>query len=333
MKKSTILCIIFSIIIVILLGLLIPLAIQYNNTKTNEAILINDKFYMNNEYEEIKNQLAEKELELLSANKQIENLTTELNTIKTERDNLQTKLNNINQNSKTNVTPIPVTVPEEKPQPQAPTPPPTDVVKTAYLTFDDGPSSNTIKILNTLKENNIKATFFINGNYDKEIVQRIINEGHAIGNHTHSHSYKNIYKSADAFLEDFYKLENALFNDFGIRPTIIRFPGGSNNTVSHKYGGKTIMDSIIKTMVKKGYQYFDWSVTSGDADATPATKEQIISNVINRSLKLNNPIVLMHDAVSKKATAEAVPEIIKQLKTAGYTFGVLSETSPTVHFQ
>lgn len=205
--------------------------------------------------------------------------------------------------------------------------------KVAYLTFDDGPSQNTIKILDVLKSENIKATFFINGNYNKDIVNRIISEGHSIGNHTYSHSYKNIYSSQEAFWKDIDKLNNQLKQDFNYIPEIIRFPGGSNNTVSYNYGGKEIMSKIINDTNNKGISYFDWNVSSQDATGKKISSNDIVKNVVNGSKNKNHPIILMHDAGAKQTTAEAVPEIIKELKALGFSFDKLTKDSPTVHFK
>lgn len=324
-KKQLFALISITIVIFLISCVSIYTLFQYNNLHKNYAILQNLNKELSDEINNLNIKLTEKDTEIktnqeqiLTLNKEIQTLSEENNKLKSEITNLNKKINNTNISTQPTQTQVQTIVPTNK---------------TAYLTFDDGPSNNTITILDTLKENNIKATFFINGNYNKNIVQRIINEGHAIGNHTSSHNYKKIYASTDAFLEDFNSLENSILNDFGTKSTLIRFPGGSNNTVSHNYGGKTIMDELTKLMTEKGYTYFDWNVTSGDADSTPATKEQIISNVVNRSKTVNNAIILMHDSSVKTETAKAVPEIIKQLKELGFSFDKLSETAPKVQFK
>lgn len=321
MKKHIFFYSLLIISVIILSCFLINTNMKYTKLTTEYNTLLNEHTLTKTELDISKETVANKDLELLNLKNETEKITVELTTVKKERDQLKSELTKIKNTPKPSVAPV-----------QTNTVQPIEG-KVAYLTFDDGPSKNTITILDTLKEHNIKATFFINGNYNKDIVQRIINEGHAIGNHTTSHNYKTIYASKDAFLNDFKSLEDNLANDFQIRPIIMRFPGGSNNTVSHKYGGKNIMTEIIGMMTDNGYKYFDWNVTSGDADSTPATKEQIVNNVVNRSKNLQTPIILMHDAASKTETAKAVPEIINQLKTQGFSFDKLSENSPTVHFK
>ena len=329
MKKHVIFYSLLAIIILILSGFLInnvtkidKMNIDYNTLQTEFSKIQKD-------LAETKALLADKDLELITIKAERDNLANNLTELQTKNNNLTTEITKLKEQltnqktvQQTNQTPI-----------QTPVEPTIPTNKTAYLTFDDGTSANTITILDTLKAENIKATFFLNGNYNKDIVKRIIDEGHAIGNHTQSHSYKDIYKSTDAFLNDFNTLENSLMNDFGVKPLIMRFPGGSNNTVSHKYGGKGIMTELKQIMTNKGYVFFDWNVTSGDADSTPATKEQIISNVISRSKTVNNAIILMHDSGAKTETAKAVPEIIKQLRELGFSFGVLTTDSPKVQFK
>lgn len=207
--------------------------------------------------------------------------------------------------------------------------------KIVYLTFDDGPSSNTSKILDILKENNINATFFVNGSnteYCKAIYKRITNEGNAIGNHTYSHNYRYIYRNKENFIKDFYKLQNLIKETTGVEPNILRFPGGSNNTVSHNYGGKKIMKELTRHMDEKNYAYFDWNVDSTDASVPLQDKDKIIDSVLNNSINLNKAIVLMHDSGRKNTTVEALPEIIKELKSMGYEFRTLSPSEFRVVF-
>lgn len=205
--------------------------------------------------------------------------------------------------------------------------------KIAYLTFDDGPTANTLKILNILKENNVKATFFVIGNASKKAftlstLKRIKNEGHAIGVHSYSHNYRQIYQNEKTYFDDFNKISGLINEAVGEKPTIFRFPGGSNNTVSHKYGGKNIMHELVQKTAKMGYRHIDWNVTSGDAEAgrKPSAKE-LTSNVLARAKNQKHPVILMHDAADKSSTVEALPQIIKGLKQQGFKFEVLSQTS------
>lgn len=196
--------------------------------------------------------------------------------------------------------------------------------KVVYLTFDDGPSLVTERILNILAANKVKATFFVNVHIGYESTYlRIVNEGHKIGNHTYTHDYSEVYSSTDNFFNNIEQL-NEYLNSIEInKPDIIRFPGGANNTVSFKYGGKDIMDWLVNETIIYGYDYFDWNVTSGDAEKTTQDKGKLVNNVIKRSAGKTRPVVLMHDSASKSTTADALQEIINYFKSEGYSFGVL----------
>lgn len=212
--------------------------------------------------------------------------------------------------------------------------PPKD--KTVYLTFDDGPSHNTEKILNILKEYNIKATFFVNGKDSdnaRMLYKRIVEEGHSLGNHTYSHDYKKIYTTENAFMEDLIKLENYLFEVTGVKPELIRFPGGSNNHSSWPYGGKQFMDGLTMRVLAEGYEYCDWNVSGKDAEKVVQDTQVIIDSVINGAIYQKAAIVLLHDNAVKTTTVEALPQIIEQLSMKGYRFATLSSDSYAIHFK
>lgn len=179
------------------------------------------------------------------------------------------------------------------------------------LTFDDGPSQTvTPQILDVLAQNNVSATFFIIGfNQQKEsIVLREFNEGHTIGYHGTSHDYSIVYSSLEALMNNFYTLENKVVDLTGHTSKIIRFPGGSSNTVSRNYCNG-IMTAGANEVTNQGYTYFDWNVDSDDAGSAK-TAEQIYQNVVSalRPGRLN--VVLMHDAAGKTETLNALQSII-----------------------
>ncbi len=203
---------------------------------------------------------------------------------------------------------------------------------TIYLTFDDGPSDNvTPRILNILKKNNIKATFFINGyKADKiPIIKRTIKEGHTIGIHGASHDYAKIYKSANACVDNINSLRDKLYKDTGYTATIMRFPGGSSNRVSMKYS-KGVVTKSAKILTEQGWRYFDWNVDSGDADGK-MSRNYIINKVKSNLKKNRSNIVLMHDYSTKMSTADALQSIINYANANGYVFAPINESTPDSH--
>ena len=182
-------------------------------------------------------------------------------------------------------------------------------IKRVYLTFDDGPSPNTDKILDILKEYDVKATFFVVGkeNYTDQY-KRIVDEGHTLAMHSYSHVYKDIYSSLDAYKQDLGELRTFLYELTGVECNIVRFPGGSSNTIS-----KVDMHTLIDYLDSENMVYFDWNVSSGDASRTYKSASQIASNVLGNIDKYNNAVVLMHDAAEKNSTVDALPTIIESI--------------------
>lgn len=180
-----------------------------------------------------------------------------------------------------------------------------------YLTFDDGPSANTEKVLDTLKEHNVKATFFVVNNNiaaQQSLYKRICDEGHTLGIHTYGHQYKKIYSSVEEYLADFNAIFEKVYSLTGVKPTVFRFPGGSINTYN-----QGIYSEIIAEMLRRGFVFYDWNVSSGDAGET-YTSAAIESTVLAGVSKHQRSIVLMHDSSTKAATAAALPNIINALK-------------------
>lgn len=202
--------------------------------------------------------------------------------------------------------------------------------KVCYLTFDDGPSDNTLKILDILKQANAKASFFVVGSAKLDYIKRIHAEGHTVALHANNHDYSKIYKSEKAYFEDLNKLSNKVKNLIGIEPKIIRFPGGSSNTTSKKHN-KGIMTRLTKQVEQKGYVYVDWNVDSTDASGNKVSKAKILSSVKSASKGKGDICVLMHDTGAKKTTVEALPEIISYLRAQGYQFEALTTESPIFH--
>lgn len=199
--------------------------------------------------------------------------------------------------------------------------------KVIYLTFDDGPSKHTTYLLSILKKYNVKATFFVVGSKYRNVISQIYEDGHSIGAHSYTHEYKDIYSSMDAYFEDLEIIRNIIFEETGYYTNLIRFPGGSSNSVSKNYK-KGIMTELSKEVEARGYQYFDWNVSSGDAGQTIDT-ETVYQNVISGIGNKKTAIVLQHD--TKKYSIDAVEKIIQWGIENGYTFLPLDMNSPKSH--
>lgn len=200
--------------------------------------------------------------------------------------------------------------------------------KIIYLTFDDGPSDYTAKLLDILKKYNVKVTFFVTGYGSDALIKREYAEGHTVALHSNTHNYSYVYTSIDNYYKDLYAVRDRVKRITGYESNIIRFPGGSSNTVSRKYdGGTHIMSKLVKDVEAKGFHYFDWNVSSGDAGATTST-DKVYSNVVNH-LKSDESVVLQHD--TKSYSVNAVERIIKYGIENGYTFKPLNENSFGAH--
>lgn len=196
-----------------------------------------------------------------------------------------------------------------------------------YLTFDDGPSSTTTpKILDILKEKGVKATFFVinykEGTTSEELLKREVEEGHAIGIHGYSHDYSKVYASVDDCFNNFKSLQDKIEKTTGVKSWIIRFPGGSSNTVSRKYCSGVVTNAS-KKLLEAGFKYYDWNVASGDSGDVK-TKEGVYNNVTKGIKPGRNNIVLMHDFSGNNKTMEALPDIIDFGLKNGYEFEVIT---------
>lgn len=192
-------------------------------------------------------------------------------------------------------------------------------IKTLYLTFDDGPTdSTTPKILDILRDKNVRATFFIIGRQIRgreEIVRRTFREGHGIGIHSYTHEYSAIYKSDDALLSDIRKCKRAIEEVLpGFSTMLYRFPGGSFLCPQYR---QTVSDA--------GYHYVDWNASSDDAVLAKATPQELFDRAVNSAQGKSKIILLMHDGVGKKATVQSLPAIIDHFSEKGYVFAVLND--------
>lgn len=199
--------------------------------------------------------------------------------------------------------------------------------KTVYLTFDDGPSIYTKQILDILDKYGVKATFFVVNGKHNYLMKDIVNRGHQIGLHAYVHKYDVVYQSEQAYFDDLNKINEVVKTETGIETKLIRFPGGGSNVISKKYS-KGLMTKLTASVTEKGYYYFDWNCTNGDAEGAKTISDQLsFCSKFPRSA--NNIIVLMHD--NKKLTMESLPYIIEYYKACGMEFGILTPETPPAH--
>ena len=193
--------------------------------------------------------------------------------------------------------------------------------KVAYLTFDDGPSNNTHQILDILKQNNIKATFFVLGSQVEifpETTNRIYNEGHYIANHGYSHKYSEIYQSPEQVLNEFNQCNQIVANTINIpeyNSHLFRFPGG---VVGGKYA--ELKKQAITVLEQNNILHIDWNALTGDSEKVNPTEEYLMDNLQKTTEGKNSLVILMHDAQAKKITAETLPKVIEYLQQQGYSF-------------
>ncbi|MFG6384354.1 MAG: polysaccharide deacetylase family protein [Lachnospiraceae bacterium] len=288
------------------------LNLQENNSKLNNQIVDNTK-----QLEE-KEQYIEGQKEYISElTKEIQTLTTKINSFQDESSEEE---NEEDYNSESDPYPN-LYAEKENELPQ-------NEKKYVYLTFDDGPSNLTPKVLDLLDQYNAKATFFVvckNNESYSEYLSEIVKRGHTLALHSYSHDYQEIYASVDAFLSDYEKVFDWVYKETGYTPFLFRFPGGSNNASS--YVGK----KIIQEMERRGFTYFDWNVSSGDG-SNLTTTENIIDNICLNVRNVNYPVVLMHDGQGREATLAALPTVLENLSNAGYEFRSLDKALEPVQF-
>lgn len=198
--------------------------------------------------------------------------------------------------------------------------------RVVYLTFDDGPSEHTGRLLDVLKRYGVKATFFVTGRGDDALIKREFDEGHTVALHTNTHNYAYVYSSDAAYFEDLYAIQDRVRRLTGMAPTLIRFPGGSSNTVSALYS-KGIMSRLVGAVGARGFRYVDWNVSSGDAGGA-STSEQVFNNVVSR-LGDGQYVVLQHDTMG--FSVDAVEGIIQYGLENGYTFLPMNADSYLAH--
>lgn len=313
--------VVLSVLFLVATATIVYGVLRYNRdvSELNGALSENSSMYDSkvSEYESYK---VEKESEKSSYEERIDAQSKEY---QSKVDELNSEIDSLNKKlaAKNTTKPATQTLPQ---QPLTPNNGP----KTVYLTFDDGPSQYTSQILTILDSYGVKATFFVrDGGKYNYLMKDMVEQGHAIGLHTYSHNYKSIYASDEAYLSDLQKISDLVFQKTGIETKIMRFPGGSSNSVSKKYS-TGIMTRMTQKVTEMGYTYFDWNCSNGDADGAKTVGKQL-KFCSDYSKSANTIIVLMHD--TQKTTMEALPKIIEYYHSQGMTFGVLTTSSPTVH--
>lgn len=202
--------------------------------------------------------------------------------------------------------------------------------KTVYLTFDDGPSENTEKVLDILDKYGAHATFFVTGmkpNY-YGMIGEAYRRGNTVGMHTFTHDYATCYASVDAYFADLGQIAQVVKDQIGYVPYLVRFPGGSSNTVSRSYC-PGIMSTLAPELLTRGYQYYDWNVSSGDGGGTLPVDE-LVANATSYG-NFTNVILLCHDSSPKTTTVEALPQIIEYYQAQGFVFKAITRETVVVH--
>ena len=195
-----------------------------------------------------------------------------------------------------------------------------------YLTFDDGPSKITDKVLDILKENQIKATFFIIGNQIngfEDVVKRINNDGHSIGLHSYTHKFKLIYSNKNTFIKEMLNCRNEISRLTGISPNIIRFPGGSSKRLTNAY---------LNKLHSYNFKIYDWNMVTSDGINSNTSPNRLYRDATEGNENLCPIILLLHCDYMHKNSCKALPNIIKYYKESGYEFKIISEDTPELYF-
>ncbi|MBQ5994547.1 MAG: polysaccharide deacetylase family protein [Clostridia bacterium] len=299
------------IVLIALSAVLVRSNLRYKRTDRN----------FNAEISSYKDVIDQKGKELESYSKRASDYESERNALNSKIDDLNKQISIKREQQAQATAPVSAT-----PQPVTPA----GEAKTVYLTFDDGPSPHTPAILQILDQYGVKATFFVkdNGSYNA-YMKDIVTRGHVIALHSQTHNYSYIYSSDEAFYSDMKNISDIVFQQTGVRTNIMRFPGGSSNTVSKKYNAG-IMSRLTKGVTNMGYYYYDWNCDSTDASGNNVPVEKLVSSCM-RMPSSNTVIVLMHDTNAKATTVQALPQIIENYRNAGCQFGVISPQTPAVH--
>jgi peptidoglycan/xylan/chitin deacetylase (PgdA/CDA1 family) len=204
----------------------------------------------------------------------------------------------------------------------------TENTKVIYLTFDDGPSTVvTNKILYILKEEKVKATFFVVGykiNGREQTLKRMHEEGHSIGLHTYTHKYRQIYANDKAFIDEMDKTASEVEKVIGFSPVVIRFPAGSK---------KHLSKDLLEKLHSKNYKIYDWNLSLSDGIDYNTSPDKLFREATQKCINPDKIFLLAHCDQPNKTTCEALPKIIKYYKSKGYEFKVITADTPEYHFR
>lgn len=205
----------------------------------------------------------------------------------------------------------------------------TEEPKKVYLTFDDGPSKETKKVLDILKKKEVKATFFTIGREDEfsqNMYKRIVKEGHTLGMHSYSHIYKEIYGSIEGFKSDYKKISEYLQKITGVKSVFYRFPGGSSNSIN-----QFPIADYTAFLSEEGVTYMDWNVIAANGTTDHVSEEDMVKSVMDGVSRYDTSIVLLYDSADKKMTAKSLEAIIDNLKAEGYQILPIDENTVPLH--
>lgn len=197
--------------------------------------------------------------------------------------------------------------------------------KVVYLTFDDGPSPNTINVLNILNEEDVKATFFIIGNQVdayKDTIKKLENSGMCILPHTNTHNYRQIYKTSEDYFKDLNLCKDKIKSVISKEPiNFVRFPGGVNNELLKN----DVLSEIREKFLEDRYYFIEWNVYGFDAEIVPRDSQVIYESTVNQLSNTSKAIVLLHDGYGNKNTVSSLRAIIHKAKQLGYKFKTLED--------
>lgn len=199
--------------------------------------------------------------------------------------------------------------------------------KTVYLSFDDGPGVHTREVLDILSKEEIPATFFVLGEQaqrNPELIRAIVEDGHAVGNHTFNHNYKQLYSDFKEFWKQIKQTEEVIYGITGLRPNLVRAPGGSYGHFDQSY---------FDLLQQGGYTVMDWNVDSGDSKRKGVPASEILRNATKVPAGTSSVIVLMHDGGAHAETVKALPEIIRYYKEQNYQFDTIQASDEPVQFR